>query len=60
MDKDGYLDGSISKTYFANLVTGTKGRMMPRDEMIAAVSARLEEIFNSVEDDKTDNNEVRE
>lgn len=59
MDKDGYLEGSISKTYFSDLVTGTKGRMVPRDELLATLSARLEEIFNSVEDDRTDSTKVQ-
>jgi len=45
MDKDGYSGND----YFVSLATGTKGRMVPRDELLATLSKQLDDMFNSVE-----------
>jgi hypothetical protein len=47
MDKDGYSGND----YFVSLATGTKGRMVPRDELLATLSKQLDDMFNSVERD---------
>jgi hypothetical protein len=54
MDKDGYSGND----YDFDLATGTKGRMVPRDELLATLSKQLDDIFNSVERESINECEV--
>lgn len=55
MDKDGFSGND----YFFALATGTKGRMVPRDELLATLSKHLNDMFNSVERESLNECEVK-